>query len=197
MKIDVAAVRKCLKSFDFQTLFREHLGWDNHQAQLDIPVDGDTVRLTAVAQKRGFVAFVCPINPRPATRLKIDHQVTKSAREHFVIYADQAAGQQVWQWVRREPGKPLASRDHRFDVSQSGDPLIQRLEQIAVSLEEEESTHARATLPAVPGTPSTSIRSPRSSTTASRPSTLPSSSSSRASRPTPTCNGTPPSCSTA
>lgn len=138
MKIDVAAVRKCLKSFDFKTLFREHLGWDNHQAQLDIPVDGATVRLTALAQKRGFVAFLCPSIPDRPTRLKIDHQITKSAREHFVIYADQPAGQQVWQWVRREPGKPLASRDHRFDASQSGDPLIQRLDQIAVSLDEEE-----------------------------------------------------------
>lgn len=154
MKIDVAAVRKCLKSFDFQTLFREHLGWDNHQARLDIPVDGDTVRLSGVAQKRGFVAFVCwcgtgvpPVSdgqdaratiPDRPTRLKIDHQVTKSNREHFVIYADQGTGRQIWHWVRREPGKPLASRDHRFDINQTGDPLIQRLDQIAVSLEEEE-----------------------------------------------------------
>lgn len=139
MKIDAAAVRKCLRSFDFKTLFREHLGWDNHQAQLDIPVGGDTIQLAAVAQKRGFVAFVCSSIPDRPTRLKIDHQVTKSAREHFVIYTDEAAGQQVWQWVRREPGNPLASRDHRFDVSQSGDPLIQRLDQIAVSLAEEET----------------------------------------------------------
>lgn len=29
MKIAVGEVRKCLKSFDFKTLFREHLGWDN------------------------------------------------------------------------------------------------------------------------------------------------------------------------
>jgi hypothetical protein len=64
--------------------------------------------------------------------------VTKSAREHFVIYADQRSGQQVWHWVRREPGRPLASRDHRFDVAQSGTPLIQRLEQIAVGMAEEE-----------------------------------------------------------
>lgn len=138
MKFDVAAVRKCLKSFDFQTLFREHLGWDNHNAQLEVPVDDKTYELTAVAQKRGFVAFTCPTIPDRATRLKIDHRVTKSVREHFVIYADKEAGQQVWHWVHREPGKPLASRDHRFDASQSGDPLIQRLDQIAVSLDEEE-----------------------------------------------------------
>ena len=63
MKIDVAAVRKCLKSFDFSTLFREHLGWDKHQAHLDVPVDGTIMRLSAVAQKRGFVAYVCPSIP--------------------------------------------------------------------------------------------------------------------------------------
>ena len=28
MRIDAAAIRKCLKSFDFKKLFREHLGWD-------------------------------------------------------------------------------------------------------------------------------------------------------------------------
>jgi len=139
MKINAAEVRKCLKSFDFKTLFREHLGWDNHQAQLDIPVDDNIIHLTAVAQKRGFVAFICSSIPDRPTRLKIDHQVTKSVREHFIIYTDETAGLQVWQWVRREPGKPLASRDHRFDASQSGDPLIQRLDQIAVSLDEEEN----------------------------------------------------------
>ncbi len=168
MKFDITAVRKCLKSFDFPTLFREHLGWDNHQARLDVPVGDGTVQLTAVAQKRGFVAYVCscgeqgppwevregeaedgtvPLGEIPdrATRLKIDQQVTKSAREHFVIYADQRSGQQVWHWVRREPGRPLASRDHRFDAAQSGAPLIQRLHQIAVSMEEEEEL----SLPAV------------------------------------------------
>lgn len=139
MKIDVAVVRQCLKSFDFSTLFREHLGWDNCQIKVDIPVDGRNIPLCALAQKRGFVAFACdgPI-PDRATRLKIDHQTTKSVREHFVIYADKSTGQQVWQWVRREQGKPLASRDHRFDIRQSGDPLIQRLDQIAVTLDEEE-----------------------------------------------------------
>ncbi|MFH1743308.1 MAG: SAM-dependent methyltransferase, partial [bacterium] len=138
MKIDDAAVRRCLKTFDFATLFREHLGWDNHQARLDILVGDTTFGLTAVAQKRGFVAFLCPVIPDRPTRLKIDHKVTKSVREHFVIYTGQAAGRQVWHWVRRETGKPLASRDHRFDTAQSGDPLIQRLNQIAVSMDEEE-----------------------------------------------------------
>jgi len=138
MKFDPSAVRSCLKSFEFSTLFREHLGWDNHHARLDIPVNDAVFALTAIAQKRGFVAYVCPTIPDRPTRLKIDHKVTKAVREHFVIYSDQEAGRQVWHWVRREPGKPIASRDHRFEVSQSGDPLIQRLDQIAISMDEEE-----------------------------------------------------------
>lgn len=138
MMLNVAAVRKCLKAFDFDTLFREYLGWDKHQARLDITIDRETYSLNAVAHKRGNAAFICETIPDRNVRLKIDQQVTKSAREHFVIYTDKTAGEQVWHWVRREPGKPRASRDHRFNVSQSGDPLIQRLEKIAVSLYEEE-----------------------------------------------------------
>ena len=139
MKINPAAVRKSLKAFDFSTLFREHLGWDKHQATLKLNVDGVAVTLSAVAEKRGFVAFVCDSIHNRQVRLKIDHQVTKSVKEHFVIYCDRPAGQQVWHWVRRELGKPLGSRDHRFDTSQSGDRLIQRLEQIAVSLDDEDA----------------------------------------------------------
>jgi hypothetical protein len=138
MKIETSRVRECLKSFDFPTLFREHLGWDSCQSRVDVTVDGNTLQLTAVAQKRGFVAFTCSSIPDRATRLKVDRQVGKSCHEHFIVYADRSGGQQVWQWVRREPGKPVASRDHRFHIAQSGDPLIQRLEQIAVGLDEEE-----------------------------------------------------------
>jgi len=38
MNFDVAAVRKCLKSFDFSTPFREHPGWDDHHARLTFRV---------------------------------------------------------------------------------------------------------------------------------------------------------------
>ncbi|MDR1612456.1 MAG: Eco57I restriction-modification methylase domain-containing protein [Planctomycetota bacterium] len=147
MTIDIAAVRNCLKAFDFATLFREHLGWDHLRAGREVAADGETFNLSAIAQKRGFIAYSCPSIPGRSTRLKIDRQIVKAAREHFIIYADRAAGRQVWQWVRREPGKPLASREHGFDVSGSGDPLIQRLGQIAVSLDEEEDL----TLPVVAG----------------------------------------------
>jgi hypothetical protein len=139
MNFDTTTVRKCLKSFDFKTIFREHLGWNNHKETLDIKIGDSSISLTAFAEKRGFVAWMCPSIPERSIRLKIDNQVTKSSREHFVVFADQVNGQQVWQWVRREQGKPLAVREQRFDISQAGEALIQRLEQIAVSIEEEEA----------------------------------------------------------
>jgi hypothetical protein len=139
MNIDPSAVRKCLKAFDFTTLFREHLGWGVHEAHLEIPVKGDRFKLNAVAEKRGFVAYLCEGIPTRAVRMKIDRVVTKSSREHFIIYCDESRGTQVWQWVRREAGKPLASRDHRIDVGGTCDPLIQRLEKVAIAIDEEDS----------------------------------------------------------
>jgi hypothetical protein len=139
MKIDPSAAKQTLKGFDFPTLFREQLGWDNHAATLTVPLGDSEAKLTAVAQKRGFVAWMCPAIPDRQARLKIDQHVTKTSREHFIIYADRHAGKQIWQWVRREPGKPLASREHHLDVAQSGDALVQRLEQIAIDLAEEEA----------------------------------------------------------
>ena len=138
MKINVAAAKQLLKEFDFRALFIEELGWDNCTARHDLTINAESVQLTAAAEKRGFVAFLCGTVPERETRLKIDRRAAALAREHLIIYADRSAGRQIWQWVRREPGKPLASREFRLEASQSGDALIQRLEQIAVAIDEEE-----------------------------------------------------------
>jgi hypothetical protein len=139
MRIDVPTVRRLLKECDFNTLFREHLGWDNHTATLDVPLDGTTYPFSAIAEKRGFQVFTCPTIPDRPTRLKLDRQLTKSAREHLVIYVSPDREEQLWEWVRREPDKPAASRDYRFHAGQTGDLLIQKLEALAIGLDEEES----------------------------------------------------------
>ena len=54
---------------------------------------------------------------------------------------------QIWQWVKREPGKPAACREHTYRKSQTGDSLLQKLQHIAFSLEDEEAL----TLPHVTG----------------------------------------------
>src|ERR1017187_4568772 len=42
-------------------------------------------------------------------------------------------------WVRREQGKPLAARTHEFNRAQPGDSLLQKLQILYVSLDEEEA----------------------------------------------------------
>lgn len=144
--------RALLRVADFHPLFIELLGWEHHTQRLDITVDGKIYSLIAIAHKRGIVAFECvaetggALPPYPIRR-KIDQQATRSAREHIIIYVDSAKTTQIWQWVKREPGKPTACREHAFQKNQPGNALIQKLQAIAFSIEEEETL----TLPAVAG----------------------------------------------
>ena len=132
--------RNWLRTFDFKNLFTEGLGWDNHSLNKSFPIDDDgkEVQLTAIAQKRGLVAFASNTIPDAKARLKINRQLTKLNREHFVIYTNQKAGKQVWYWVRHEQGKPLSAREHHYDIKQNGDLLIQKLNLIKVSMADEE-----------------------------------------------------------
>ncbi len=137
-----AKARQCLKEFDLRTLFIEEMGWDHHVSSLEVFVDGLTYNLSAVAQKRGMVVFVCSsaaLGPVPdySTRRKIEKQVAKSVHEHLIIYTDKSNQFQIWQWVKREAGKPSQCREHRYYCNQPGDSLLQKLETIAFSLDEE------------------------------------------------------------
>jgi hypothetical protein len=67
--------------------------------------------------------------------------LTRYAYEHFIIYVDAAKENQVWQWVKREEGKRLAPRMHCYHKGQSGELLAQKLERLAIGLEEESRIH--------------------------------------------------------
>ncbi len=152
MPPDIVRCRKLLAAFDFKSLFIEELGWNRQSARLEVFVDGKTFLLSAVSEKCGMVVFECNPGsdgriPDYATRRKIERQVTKSAYEHLIIHLDGRKAAQVWQWVRREHGKPASCREHTYRIGQPGDSLIQKLSELAVSLEEEECL----TLPDVTG----------------------------------------------
>ncbi|KAF0182566.1 MAG: hypothetical protein FD164_1129 [Nitrospirae bacterium] len=139
MTLDAARARTLLQSSDFKTLFIEELGWDHCAARLPVVVDGANFQLAAVAEKRGMLALVCNSLPPYAVRRKIEQQVARSAHEHIIIYPDPASGTQTWQWVKRESQKPAACREHTYHKNQPGDSLIQKLQSIAFTLEEEET----------------------------------------------------------
>jgi hypothetical protein len=135
------AARRCLQAFDFKTLFIEELGWDHFSgASLPIEVDDHSYALERIAEKRGVRVFLCREMPDNATRRKIEHQLTRQIREHLIIYTDPEQTTQKWQWVRRETGKPLACREHEYRKGQSGEAMVQRLEELYVPFEEEEDT---------------------------------------------------------
>ena len=143
MPVSGEELRSHLQAFDFPRLFVEGLGWDHFQVEpLVLPVDGHEYVLKPVAEKAQFAVFECAPGtdgaiPEYPVRRKIETQVTKRAFEHLIIFVDATRTQQVWQWVKRQAGKPTACREHQFHTGQTGQPLLQRLDGFIVTLEDE------------------------------------------------------------
>ena len=143
MPVSLEELRPHLQAFDFPRLFVEGLGWDHFQGEsLALPIDGHEYALKPVAEKASFAVFECAPGPDGAipvypVRRKIEAQVVKRAFEHLIIFVDAARTQQIWQWVKRQAGKPAACREHRFHAGQTGQPLLQRLDGFIVTLEDE------------------------------------------------------------
>ena len=136
-------VRQHLQNVDLQMLFIEELGWDYGGTNIEATIADNTYTLKAIAHKRGMVAYqYTPTSddafPDHPTRQKIERTVTQTVREHIIIYVSHESNTLYWQWVKREPGQTDRSRQHIYHQDQSGEALIQKLEQIAFSLDEEE-----------------------------------------------------------
>src|SRR3990172_14816 len=115
MQFNVSRIRQCLKEFNLHPIFTEELGWEHYTSNLNVNIDNQGFTLTAISQKRGMVTFNCtpPGNghiPDYALRRKIEQRVAKSVHEHIIVYTDREKTRQVWQWVKREAGKPTACR---------------------------------------------------------------------------------------
>ncbi len=145
MPVAIEELRPHLQAFDFQRLFVEGLGWDHYQAQpVVVQANDRQYSLTPVAEKTGFVVYQCAPDqdgavPSYPVRRKIESQVAKRAFEHLVIFIDDRRATQVWQWVKREAGKPAACREYAVHSSQGGDHVLQRLQGLAFPIEEEGS----------------------------------------------------------
>ena len=76
--------------------------------------------------------------PSHEIRRQIETRITKHAFEHLIVFVDDARYEQVWQWVRREAGTTDASREYTYRAGQTGEPVLERLRELAFGLEEEE-----------------------------------------------------------
>ena len=142
MQINDQRTRQYLKEFNFQTLFNVG-GWDHCTHTLNVEVGETEYFLTAAAEKRDIVVFECRTTkagepmPNYPTRRKIHQQVAKSVYKHLIIYTDFEKTTQIWQWAKHEPGKPIVYREQRYELGQSGQLLIQKLQTIVFTLEQE------------------------------------------------------------
>jgi hypothetical protein len=145
MSLSVPRLRHCLQNAELQKLFVEELGWDRHSATLSIAVDGRTYALWAFARKRGVLILECPPDeagrvPVYDVRRKIEHQVTRSACKHLIIFGDAAKTTQIWQWIARQPGRPAVYQEHIYSPrTQSADVLIQKIGAITFSISDTEA----------------------------------------------------------
>jgi methylase of polypeptide subunit release factors len=141
--LDRTKIRASLEQFDLRSLFIEALGWDHGGEDTEVTVTDATYALQAVAHKRGLVAYQYVADadaafPDHPTRQKIEKAVAKKVREHIIVYASSDRSTHHWQWVKREPGQPDRSRSHIYQRGQVGEALIQKLEQIVFTLDEED-----------------------------------------------------------
>ena len=141
--LDRDKVRNYLENFDLRSLFIQELGWDHGGMDTEVLVAGKTFALQAIAHKRGMVAYQYVADtdeafPDHPTRQKIEKVVAKTVREHVIVYVPPDRHVHYWQWVKREPGQPDRSHQHIYHRDQSGEALIQKLEQIVFTLDEED-----------------------------------------------------------
>ena len=143
MPLDFSRARPLLQSCDLPKLFVEELGWEPCRQKHALRVGETDYALTALAEKRGFTAWLCEAPggglPDHATRLKLDRKLSETSFEHLIVFSTGDRSRQSWMWVRREPNKPLAARTHEYHRGQPGDSLLQKLQLLYVSLEEEEA----------------------------------------------------------
>ena len=145
MPVSIEELRPHLQAFDFPRLFVESLGWNHYQAEpVAVLVNDHEYSLAPVAEKAGFAVYECDSNvdnniPQYPIRRKIESEVAKRTFEHLIIFTDPGRKAQVWQWVKRETGKPTVCQEIPFVAGQSGDHLLQRIQPLFVSLDEEPS----------------------------------------------------------
>ena len=137
-----ASVKQHLDNFELRALFTQELGWDIGGSDTEVTVKDRTYILQAVAHKRGFVVYLYLAQPGAdfpdhPIRQQIERAVAKEVREHIIIFCPHDSSAQYWLWVKREPGRPERSRTHIHHSGQSGEPLIQKLEGIVFTLDEE------------------------------------------------------------
>lgn len=141
----MGGVAAALAGHAFEHLFIECLGWDRLRATTAITVQEATLRLTTVGHKRDFPIFHCPADRTVLANRRLLRDVQRQLRrryhEHILIYSCETPRKQVWQWATTvADGCRILHREHPFFSSDPPQRLVERLEGLKFSLQEEEKT---------------------------------------------------------
>jgi RNA polymerase sigma factor (sigma-70 family) len=141
----MGGVEAALAEHAFEHLFIECLGWDRVQAKVSIPLSESEFELTAIAQKRGFTVFLSAAHRTVLANRSLLREVQRKLRrtyhEHILIHCCETPRKQVWQWATKSSdGHRVLHREHPFFSNEPPPRLLDRLEGLAVSLDDEDQT---------------------------------------------------------
>lgn len=135
----VEATRRLLQSFDFQTLFREELGWGNPVKPKPEPFTTKDFQCTRqeIAHLGGASVYEITTSdgtiPVPAVRAQISQAFQKVQLVHILIFIDKARTQCLWRWLKRDNKKEYP-REHLYLKGQPGDLFLAKLSPLFVDI---------------------------------------------------------------
>lgn len=145
MKADLQKIKRYLKTCQFTQIFNQELGWDNPlDAPYKIPFEGQVYTFIPIAQKRGFGIYLHTFQGRiPEERVlkQLDRDLSFKMASHLTIFVDAKQENQVWLWVKQVPEDKKArsvARVHRYNRNQNGESLVQKIDRLFISLDEED-----------------------------------------------------------
>jgi Eco57I restriction-modification methylase len=137
-------IKHYLRTSNLKPLLIEEFGWDRpKQSPLSISLKDEVYILKPLTSKRSIVVYECSPDfrgnvPLYHKRSEIEKKVKQSVYEHVIIYLNAARNYQIWQWVERFPGGKQRPHEHHYYTWQDGEAMLQKLQPLFVSLEEEE-----------------------------------------------------------
>lgn len=145
MRANIREIKRLLKTGDIARIFRHELGWNNPPNEYEnIPFRGQLYTFTSIADKLGFRIYLYTFEGRIPDRqflIALDREVVFRAAAHLTIFMDAKRENQVWLWVKdkQEGGKQRSiPRLHRYNNSQNGESLAQKIDLLYISLFDED-----------------------------------------------------------
>jgi len=145
MKADRQKIKRNLKLCEFTKIFTQELGWDNlREAPITITYKHQDYKFIPLAHKKKFKIYLHTFSGRiPEAQIlkQLDLLLNSSAAAHLTIFVDAQRENQAWLWVKRV-GEGTKGRSvprlHRYNINQNGESLVQKIEKLFISLDDEE-----------------------------------------------------------